>query len=124
MFKYKDHHLTGQSANTRCQNLLKRVYKRIDAAKAKYRVARKALEVLGAALGQVGWMARLRVLNDEDVRLLRDVDPEQRKKLKKKAPPVEGEKGKKGEGYIELSWIWKVVGVSGEEDDMSLQEGE
>ena len=36
MFKYKDRQLTGQSANTRCLNLLKRVHKKVDAAKAKY----------------------------------------------------------------------------------------
>ena len=121
MFKYKDQHVTGQRANTRCQNLLKRVYKRVDAAKGKYRMARKALTVLGARLGEVGWMVRLLPLKDEDVRPLRDMEPELQKKTKKRK---EKEKKQKGEGYIELSWIWKVVGVSSDEGDESLQEGE
>lgn len=121
MYKYKDRHLSGQSANTRCQNLLKRVHKRVDAAKATYRGARKALAKLAQGLGEVGWMARLLPLNDEDVRPLRDMEPEQRKKKSKKQK--EADKQKKSEGYIELSWIWKVVGVSSDEGDESLQEG-
>ena len=39
MYKYKDHHLVGQSANTCCQNLLKKVMKQVDASTAKYRQA-------------------------------------------------------------------------------------
>lgn len=123
MYKYKDRHLTGQSANTRCQNLLKRVHKRVDAVKAKYRMARKALVILGGKLGEVGWMARLLPLSDEDVRPLRDMEPDAQKKKSKKQKALEKERGKKGEGYIELSWIWKVVGVSSDEGDENLQEG-
>ena len=116
MFKYKG--VTGQRANTHCQNLLKRVYKRVDAAKGKYQMARKALTILGARLGEVGWMVRLLPLKDEDVRPLRDMELEKTKKRKEK------EKKQKGKGYIELLWIWKVVGVSSDEGDESLQEGE
>ena len=119
MFKYKDQHVTGQRVNTRCQNLLKWVYKRVDAAKGKYRMAQKALTILGARLGEVGWMVRLLPLKDKDVRPLRDMEPELQKKMKKWK---EKEKKQKGEGYIELSWIWKVVGVSSDEGDESLQE--
>ena len=121
MFKYKDQHITGQRANTCCQNLLKRVYKRVDAAKGKYWMARKALTVLGARLGEVGWMVRLLPLKDEDVRPLRDMEPELQKKTKKWK---EKEKKQKGKGYIELLWIWKVVGVSSDKGNESLQEGE
>lgn len=122
MFKYKDRHLTGQSANTRCLNLLKRVHKKVDAAKAKYRMARRALVVLGVKLGEIGWMAKLLPLNDEDVRPLRDLELHAQKKKKKKEKAQE--KKHKGEGYVELSWIWKIVGVSSDEGDESLQEGE
>ena len=121
MFKYKDQHITRQRANTRCQNLLKRVYKRVDAAKGKYWMAQKALTILGARLGEVRWMVRLLPLKDEDVRPLRDMELELQKKTKKWK---EKEKKQKGEGYIELSWIWKVVGVSSDEGNESLQEGE
>ena len=60
------------------------------------------------------------LLNDEDVRQLRDLEPDSQKRTKKQK---EREK-KKGEGYIELSWIWKTVGVSGDKGNESLQEGE
>ena len=102
MFKYKDQHITGQRVNTRCQNLLKQVYKRVDAGKGKYWMAQKALTVLGARLGEVGWMVRLLPLKDEDVRPLSDMEPELQKKTKKWK---EKEKKQKGEGYIELLWI-------------------
>lgn len=121
MYKYKDRQVSGQSANTRCQNLLKRVHKRVDAAKVTYQNARKALAKLAPRLGEVGWMARLLPLNDEYVRPLRDMEPDQQKKSKRQKEA--DKKRKKGEGYIDLSWIWKVVGVSGDEGDESLQEG-
>ena len=76
---------------------------------------------MGARLGEVGWMVRLLPLKDEDVRPLRDMEPELQKKTKKQK---EKEKKQKGKGYIELSWIWKVVGVSSDEGNESLQEGE
>ena len=66
-------------------------------------------------------MVRLLPLKDKDVRPLRDMELELQKKTKKWK---EKEKKQKSEGYIELLWIWKVVGVLGDEGDESLQEGE
>ena len=43
MYHYKDRNVTGQSANTRCQNLLKRLMKQVDASVGKYRRARRAV---------------------------------------------------------------------------------
>ena len=93
----------------------------MDAAKVTYQNARKALAKLAPRLGEVGWMARLLPLNDEDVRPLRDMEPDQQKKSKRQKEA--DKKRKKGEGYIDLLWIWKVVGVEGDEGDESLQEG-
>ena len=90
----------------------------MDAAKAKYHTACKALVILGPKLGEVGWMARLLPPNDEDVQPLRDLEPDTQQKKKKQ------KEKKNGEGYIELSWIWKTVGVSSDEGDEGLQEGE
>ena len=52
---------------------------------------------------------------------LQDMEPNQQKKKSKRQK--DSDKKKKGEGYIDLSWIWKVVGVSGDEGDKSPQEG-
>lgn len=120
MYKYKDKQVSGQSANTRCQNLIKRVQSRVEYAKTRYRTARKALLALGPRVGNASWLIRLLPLNDEDVRPLREMEPDYHKKKKKDRAK---EKKKKGEGFIELSWIWKVVGVSSDENDESLQEG-
>ena len=53
---------------------------------------------------------------------MRDMKPDQQKKSKRQKE-ADKKKKKKGEGYIDLSWIWKVVGVSGDEGDKSLQKG-
>ena len=48
------------------------------------------------------------------------MEPDYHKKKKKD----KAKEKKKGEGFIELSWIWKVVGISGDANDEGLQEGE
>lgn len=120
MYKYKDKQVSGQSANTRCQNLIKRVQSRIESAKVQYRNTRKALSALGPRVSNASWVIQLLPLKDEDVRPLREMEPDYHKKKKKDRAK---DKKKKGEGFIELSWIWKVVGISGDENDESLQEG-
>ena len=46
-------------------------------------MARKVLVILGARLGEVRWMARLLLLNDENVWPLRDLEPGSQKETKK-----------------------------------------
>lgn len=124
MYKYKDRNLVGQSANTRCQNLLKKVMKQVDASAAKYRRARRAVTELSEDLGEFGWKTRLLPLEDADIRPLRDIDDADLDRRKKAKDPKHKKKGMKvAEGHITLSWIWKVVGVSADGDDEGLQEG-
>lgn len=52
MYKYKDRNLVSQSANTRCQNLLKKVMKQMDASVAKYRWGQQAVAELSEAVGR------------------------------------------------------------------------
>lgn len=129
MYNYKDRHFVGQSANTRCQNLIKRVQKKIAMSSSKYRAAHGALTTLStsSAVSNVGWNMRLLPLEDNDIRPLRDVEdgvPEGSKSKKKKKVPNMPESGSKhSEGHRKLSWIWKVVGVAGDHANESLQEG-
>lgn len=70
----------------------------------KYHIACRALIVLEAKLGEVGWMVRLLLLHNEDVRQLRDLELDSQKWRTKKQK--KWEKKEKGKGYIELFWIW------------------
>lgn len=123
MYKYKDQHVVGQRANTRCQNLINRVQRRVNASSTKYNVARHAMGQLSASVGEVGWSTKLLPLLPEDIRPLRepDKDPKKSKKAKKKAS--DGSK-KVSEGHKKLSWIWKVVGVTDDTEDRGVQEGQ
>ena len=105
MWKYKDKNTSGQRANTRSQNLINRVQKKVDAGAAKYNMARKALVKLSSYVGEVGWRSKLLPLAQEDIRAFVDIE--------------DGE----SEGRRKLSWIWKVVGISNDEDDKGVQEG-
>lgn len=124
MYQYKDKNLVGQRANTRCQNLINRVQQKINASASKYNTARNALVQLSEAVGEVGWDVKLLPLAPEDIRALRepDEDPKKAKKAKK-AQAGSGTK-KVSEGHKTLSWIWKVIGVSGDTEDRGIQEGE
>lgn len=124
MYKYKDRNLVGQSANTRCQNLLKKVMKQVDASATKYRRARRAVVELSEIVGEFGWKTRLLSLEDGDIRPLRDIDDADLDKRKKMKDPKFKKSGVKvAEGHINLSWIWKVVGITANGDDKGLQEG-
>jgi hypothetical protein len=103
MYKYKDKNTVGQRANTRSQSMINRVQKKVNASAAKYNMARKAVSKLSAYTGEVGWRAKLLPLADDDIRPLVD---------------TEGE----SEGRRKLTWIWKVVGLS-DDDDEGVQEG-
>ena len=105
MWKYKDRHIIGQRANTRQQNLIKRVDKKVKASVSKYRRAREALSKLGVRVGELSWRGHLLRLQDDDVRRLN-----------------EGQLGA-SEGKKKMSWIWRVQGVSDHSDDEAMQEG-
>jgi hypothetical protein len=106
MYKYKDKNSVGQRANTRSQNLINRVQKKIEASSAKYNTARQALIKLSSHVEDVGWRLKLLPLAPEDIRAFTDGEPGQ------------------SEGRRTLSWIWKVVGVSDNLEDSGVQEGE
>jgi hypothetical protein len=105
MYKYKDKNSVGQRANTRSQNLINRVQKKIQASSVKYNTARQALITLASHVDDVGWRSKLLPLAPEDIRAFTDGEPGQ------------------SEGRRTLSWIWKVVGVSDDSEDDGVQEG-
>ena len=124
MYKYKDHNLVSQSANTRCQNLLKKVMKQMDASVAKYRWGQQAVAELSEAVGEVHWKTRLLSLEDADIHPLRDINDADLDGRKKAKDPRYKKSGMKvAEEHITLSWIWKVVGVTADSDNAGLQEG-
>jgi hypothetical protein len=102
MYKHKDKNLVGQRANTRSQNLINRVQRKVNASAAMYTRARNALTKLSSPLGEHLWRTRLLALASEDIR-----------------PLEEGE----SEGKRKLSWIWKVVGITADSEDKGVQEG-
>lgn len=107
VFKFKDRFVRGQGANTRARGAISTIQANIDSNCDTYRVARSALVSLGNALGHstASWESQLRFLMNSDVRGIAD-----------------GEDGQ-SEGRKELSWIWKVMGVIGEEDgDLHLRD--
>ena len=53
MNKYKDQNIVGQSANTHCQNLLKRAMRQVDMSAEKYRQGRQAVVKLSEVLREV-----------------------------------------------------------------------
>jgi hypothetical protein len=105
MYKYKDKNVIGQRANTRSQNLINRVQSKVNASAAAYTRARNALTKLSNALGEHLWRTKLLALAPEDIR-----------------PLKEGEAGE-SEGKRNLSWIWKVVGITEDSEDEGVQEG-
>lgn len=88
LYRFKAQHVRGQVASTRAQTAIAQAQSKINAAVLEYRVARRALESLASFLGQVGWEANFRPLDDTDVRELCDKE--------------EGV----SEGRTKLSWIW------------------
>ena len=88
------------------------------------RKAQAVIELSGV-VGDIGWKRRLLPLDDADIRPLRDIDDADLDRRKKAKDPKFKKKGMKvAEGHITLSWIWKVVGITADNDDTGLQEGE
>jgi hypothetical protein len=94
IYKFKDKNLRGQAASTRAQNLIARVEAKKDAAVAKYRRARQAIESLSCWLDEVGWEATLRPLKHEDIR------------------PMGNFTGDHTQGTGTILWIWLMTDVN------------
>lgn len=105
LWTFKDRFERGTRRSTRSRTIIQRSQDNANAAAQKYKIARKALLVLGAILGESEWQGILRELHDTDIRgmseaALRD-----------------------SEGRRTLSWIWRTVGI-GEDVDKGLHDGE
>ena len=81
---------TGQKQNTKTRTLYTGFQTKLRYAVARYRAAYNALCVLDA---NGTWTSRFQVLRDEDVR----------------GPGRENDEGMIGDGYREMSWIWRVL---------------
>lgn len=86
-FKQQQASGTGQVPNTRSQNLINQLTSKLNRLKARYRRAFKVLEVIDP---QGAWRSHLRELRDDDVR-----------------PPTSHDQHVLGQGFMELSWIWR-----------------
>ncbi|KAG1756383.1 uncharacterized protein EDB91DRAFT_1233212 [Suillus paluster] len=87
-------------ANTRAHGIINSAESQIDAISAKYTAARDALVILASKLGK----------NDDWRRILKPLD------RTKDAVPLKHDKGKTV-GQQNISWIWKVAGVSNNQEE-------
>jgi hypothetical protein len=132
--------VTGVRAKTRSGTRVAHIQAEVDRAADEYRAARAALVALGPRLQHRDY-AHLQVLNAADVRgrpsAVFGDDDRRRKggKRKKKArrmaavdPEAAAEEAEvakqKAEDGMEMSWIWKVEGATGEDQDVVENEGE
>jgi hypothetical protein len=99
LLKYKDHYLTGQSANTRAQNAVSSIQAKIDAACIRYNAARNAIINIAPRVNNIGWQVEFRLLDTNDVRSMSDL--------------LDGET----QGTKSISWIWKMRGAATSEED-------
>ena len=98
--------------------------KQVDVSVAKYRQDQQAVVESSEAGGSVHWKTRLLSLEVTNIHPLRDIDNADLDDRKKAKNPKYKKSGMKvAEGHIALSWIWKVVGVTADGDDIGLQEG-
>lgn len=96
----------GQTANTRAQNALSTVNRRMAAHAADYRAARSALQSLSITLERGAEMVRFPELGREDIRGLSEIDP------------------KKSEGTTKVSWIWTMEGLTVEQNEEGRVDGQ
>jgi hypothetical protein len=127
-YKFKDLNAQGVREFMRSNTKIEGINDNIERAKATYRVARKAMEVLGPRLEKVGWEQVLRVLRDEDVRQMpegtfRKLGGAGKKKKKKES--VRARKKRKTEAARPISWIWLADGSAADADrNPAMNEGE
>ncbi|OJA19377.1 hypothetical protein AZE42_13202 [Rhizopogon vesiculosus] len=99
LLKYKDHYLTGQSANTRAQNAVSSIQAKIDAACIRYNAARNAIINIAPRINNIRWQVEFCLLDTNDVRSMSDL--------------LDGET----QGTKSISWIWKMRGAATSEED-------
>lgn len=107
LYKFKDHNLVGQAANTRARGTINKADSKIYMAASRYEAARAALVNLAPTLNEdPSWMDTFKHLNrSRDLKALKDVWE------------------KETEGTRVLSWIWKTPGLS-EDVSIGLHDGE
>ncbi|KAJ6522124.1 hypothetical protein DFH09DRAFT_1251026 [Mycena vulgaris] len=118
-YKYKDHNLRGVRDGMRSNTKIEGIESQIKRATATYRVARKALEVLGARLGEVAWEMVLKVLHDDDVRQMPEGTfrkPGGKGKGKKAKESAPAKKKRRLEAARPISWIWLADGSAADAD--------
>ncbi|KAI0074003.1 hypothetical protein K474DRAFT_1677445 [Panus rudis PR-1116 ss-1] len=93
---------SGQKAHTRIRTLYDKFQQKIKLAAARYRTARKALEILDP---NGDWKPRLRILNDSDICGPRDTE-------------------ELGQGAMEPSWIWLTTNIHGGQVDSTQSDME
>ncbi|KAG6818228.1 hypothetical protein H0H93_006665 [Arthromyces matolae] len=107
LYKFKDRFVRGQHANTRARGALDTVQARITAAADEYRAAYSALTSLGTLLGDSSWQQSLLPLDTSDLRELSEAENES-----------------VSEGRRKISWIWKTLGVVGDDNSDTLRDGQ
>lgn len=121
----KDRFQRGQRHNTRSRGLVSRLEVKLDAAAAKYRVARQAISTLAPRLNQVGWEINFLALNDSDIKALTDSSLSEHYKTSRTSRHSQArhsETSHPSEGRRDISWIWKRLG-NVENVDEHLQDG-
>lgn len=106
LYTYKKLHVRHQGANTRAQTDLANQDVRVRAATAKYRRARHALLELR---GPGEWQTEFLPLDDKDIRMIQDDDPEAVAKRKRRAKDTG-----QSEGHRVVSWIWRASDARGD----------
>ena len=74
LFRFKDHFVRGQTADTCACNTIMTIQARIDANVETYCATHTTLLSLSLLLGKVGWQSKLQLLNDLDVREISEVE--------------------------------------------------
>ncbi|KAG1721298.1 hypothetical protein EDB19DRAFT_1594439, partial [Suillus lakei] len=100
LYKCKDAFVRGQCVNTHAHGIIYSAESRIDAISAKYTAARDALVILTSKLGK----------HDDWRWILKPLD------RRKDVVPLKHDKGKMV-GQQNISWIWKVAGVSNNQEE-------
>ncbi|KAG6865209.1 hypothetical protein C0993_008223, partial [Termitomyces sp. T159_Od127] len=109
LFKFKDRFVWGQHANTCACNTIDTVQAKIQSAAEEYRSAYKALDSLSVLLGNERDVGNINPGNWRTT--LFSLEPSNIRKLS------EAENESISEGRRKISWIWKILGVSGDDSE-------
>ncbi|KAJ6597135.1 hypothetical protein DFH09DRAFT_1072042 [Mycena vulgaris] len=117
-YKYKDDNICGVRDTMRSNTKLDGIEDQIKRAKATYRVAREALEVLGPRLGRMEWATVLKVLQEDDVRQMPEGTFRKpgRKGGKRRRESAPAKKKHRMEEARPISWVWLADGSAADAD--------